>query len=100
MRYIYVIAAGGSLMRQRTEYLNLRIRPEVKEGLRALAAQDCRSIAGMIEKMVRERCRNVGIPIPEREVIPKKKAGAVSGDKKKAKREKSRGSGAPPKTQE
>ncbi len=58
-------------MRQKTEYLNLRIAPGVKEGLRALAAKEYRSIAGMVEVLVRERCGNDGIAIPDQD--PKQK---------------------------
>lgn len=50
-------------MRQKTEYLNLRILPAVKEALRVLAAKEYRSIASMIEMMVRERCEKAGITV-------------------------------------
>jgi len=66
-------------MRQRTEYLNLRILPAVKEALRALAAKEYRSIASMIEVMVRERCRDTGISVAE--VAPKQKKSVKSDTK-------------------
>jgi hypothetical protein len=59
-------------MRQKTEYLNLRILPAVKEALRVLAAKEYRSIASMVEMMVRERCEKAGFPI-EREPAPPKR---------------------------
>lgn len=59
-------------MRQKTEYLNLRILPAVKEALRVLAAKEYRSIASMIEMMVRERCEKTGVQI-EREPAPPKR---------------------------
>lgn len=58
-------------MRQKTEYLNLRILPAVKEALRILAAKEYRSIASMIEMMVRERCEKAGVQI-ERGLAPPK----------------------------
>lgn len=72
-------------MRQRTEYLNLRILPAVKEGLRTLAAREYRSIAGMIEVMVRDRCREAKIPIAERETKPEKQPVGAGEEKRKKK---------------
>jgi len=59
-------------MRQKVEYLNLRILPSIKEALRTLASRDHRSIANMVEILVRERCRDAGITIPEDEPKQKK----------------------------
>lgn len=59
-------------MRQKTEYLNLRILPVVKEALRVLAAKEYRSIASMIEMMVRERCEKAGILIEHEPAPPKR----------------------------
>lgn len=45
--------------------LTVRIHPEVKEGLRAVAEQERRSLANMIEVMIREYCERNGVLIPE-----------------------------------
>lgn len=45
--------------------LNLRIDPNVKEALRTAANRDHRSIANMVEMLIREHCQNAGIKIPE-----------------------------------
>jgi hypothetical protein len=43
--------------------LTVRILPEVKEGLRAAAEQDRRSLANMIEVMIRDYCTRASIPL-------------------------------------
>ena len=45
--------------------LNLRIDPAIKEALRTAAAQDHRSIANMVEMLIRKHCEDAGIAIPE-----------------------------------
>ncbi len=45
--------------------LNLRINPTLKEALRVAAEQDHRSIANLIEVLIRQHCKAVGIVIPE-----------------------------------
>jgi len=45
--------------------LNLRIDPAVKEGVRMAADKDHRSIANMIEMLIRRHCDDAGITIPE-----------------------------------
>lgn len=49
----------------KTATLNLRIDPGVKEALRIAAKQEHRSIANMIEVMIRAHCKEAGIPVPE-----------------------------------
>ena len=48
----------------KTATLNLRIDPFLKEALRVAALQEHRSIANMIEVMIRQHCANKGISIP------------------------------------
>ncbi len=45
--------------------LTLRIDPAIKEGLRAVAAQEHRSLANMIEVMILDYCERNGVAIPE-----------------------------------
>ncbi len=49
----------------KTATLNLRIDPGVKEALRIAAKEEHRSIANMIEVMIRVHCEEAGIPVPE-----------------------------------
>ena len=43
--------------------LTVRVHPEVKEGLRAVAEQERRSLANMIEVMIRDYCARNGVSI-------------------------------------
>ena len=45
--------------------LTVRVHPEVKEGLRAIAGKGRRSLANMIEVMIRDYCTRNGVLIPE-----------------------------------
>lgn len=45
--------------------LTVRIQPVVKEGLRAVAEQERRSLANMIEMMIRHYCQQAGVRIAE-----------------------------------
>ncbi len=45
--------------------LTVRILPEVKEGLRTVAEQERRSLANMIEIMVRDYCHRHGVTVEE-----------------------------------
>ena len=51
----------------KTATLNLRIDPVLKEAVREAALLDRRSIANLIELLIREHCEEVGIPIPEQQ---------------------------------
>ena len=53
----------------KTATLTLRIDPAVKEGLRAIAEQEHRSLANMIEVMIRDYCERNGIAIPEQQAL-------------------------------
>lgn len=47
----------------KTATLSFRIEPGLKEALRAAAEQEHRSIANMVEVMIREYCGRAGVPI-------------------------------------
>ena len=49
----------------KTSTLTFRIEPALKEALRIAAERDHRSIANMIEVMIREHCGRNGIAIQE-----------------------------------
>ncbi len=57
----------------KTATLNLRIDPGVKEGIRIAAVKDHRSVANMVEMLIRRYCADTGIGIPEQnELFPEK----------------------------
>lgn len=49
----------------KTATLTFRIEPGLKEALRAAAEQEHRSIANMVEVMIREYCSRNEVAIPE-----------------------------------
>lgn len=55
--------------------LNLRIEPAVKQAVREAAEREHRSVANMVEVLIRRHCVDAGISIPESD----KQAGAANG---------------------
>jgi len=45
--------------------LNLRITPAIKEAVREAAVREHRSVANMVEVLIRRHCDHAGITIPE-----------------------------------
>jgi hypothetical protein len=54
---------------KKTTTLNLRVDPGIKEAIREAANRDHRSIANMIEILIRQHCEDVGISIPEQHTL-------------------------------
>ena len=54
----------------KTTTLTFRIEPGLKEGLRAAADREHRSIANMIEVLIRDYCGRNGITILEQQALP------------------------------
>jgi predicted HicB family RNase H-like nuclease len=50
---------------KKTSTLNLRIDPSVKEAARIAAQREHRSVANLVELLIRRHCETAGIPIPE-----------------------------------
>ncbi|MET0072731.1 MAG: ribbon-helix-helix protein, CopG family [Candidatus Thiodiazotropha lotti] len=46
--------------------LTVRVHPEVKEGLKAVAEMERRSLANMIEVMIRDYCTRAGVTLEEK----------------------------------
>ena len=53
----------------KTATLTLRVDPDIKEALRAVAEKEHRSIANMVEVLVREYCQRKGVGIPEQRAL-------------------------------
>lgn len=49
----------------KTETITVRIEPAVKAGLKAVAKQERRSLANMIEVMIRDYCGRSAVPIED-----------------------------------
>ena len=54
---------------KKTTTLNLRVDPVIKEAIRVAAIKDNRSIANMIEVLIRRHCEAAGIPVPEQQAL-------------------------------
>lgn len=55
----------------KTATLNLRIDPVLKEAARIAASREHRSIANLIEVLIRQHCERVGVSIPDQaELFP------------------------------
>ena len=54
---------------QKTTTLNLRVDPAIKEAVREAAQRENRSIANMIEVLIRRHCEAEGIAIPEQQAL-------------------------------
>lgn len=64
----------------KTSTLTFRIEPALKEALRAAAEREHRSIANMVEVLIRDWCGRNGIAIPEQAALfdePPPAAGAT-----------------------
>lgn len=53
----------------KTATLNLRIDPGVKEAARTAALREHRSVANLIELLIRRHCAGAGIEIPTQEEL-------------------------------
>jgi len=62
---------GGDRMAQKTETLNLRVSPELKELVRVAAAREHRTVANLIEVLVRDHCSRHGVAVKAVTKLPK-----------------------------
>mgnify|MGYP000618455907 CR=1 FL=1 len=53
----------------KTATLNLRVNPLVKEAIRDAADRQHRSIANMVELLIREHCKKEGFPVPQQSLL-------------------------------
>lgn len=60
----------------KTTTLTFRIEPALKEALRAAANREHRSIANMVEVLIRDHCARNGIAIPAQGALFEEPAGA------------------------
>ena len=67
LRYnvLYISEDYIAMVATKTATLNLRINPVLKEAIRIAAVDDHRSVANLIELLIRQHCEAKGIQIPE-----------------------------------
>ena len=63
---------GDAMAAAKTSTLTFRIDPGLKEALRIAAEQEHRSIANMVEVMIRDYCGRTGVPIQAAPPVPAK----------------------------
>ena len=63
------VEGAQSLSPKKSATLNLRIDPALKEAVRVAALKDSRSIANMLEVLIRKHCEEVGISIPDQQSL-------------------------------
>ena len=64
------------MSRTKIATLNLRIAPAIKEAVREAALKEHRSVANMVEMLIRRHCNTAGIVIPEQsDMFPGKQNG-------------------------
>jgi hypothetical protein len=61
----YKRTRGETMAETKTATLSFRIEPGLKEALRTAAEREHRSIANMVEVMIREYCGRAGVPIED-----------------------------------
>lgn len=57
------------MVAKKTAALNLRIDPDIKEAVRIAADRERRSVANMVEILIINHCKAVGISIPKQQVM-------------------------------
>ena len=53
----------------KSKTLNLRVDPAIKEAIREAARRENRSVANMVETLIRRHCDDVGIPTLEQQTL-------------------------------
>lgn len=53
------------MVRKKISTLNLRVNPAIKQAVRRAAEREHRSVANMVEVLIRRHCEEAGIPIAE-----------------------------------
>ena len=54
---------------RQTNTLNLHVDPIIKEAVREAVLRDNRSIANLVEILIRRQCQESGIPTPEQQTL-------------------------------
>ena len=64
-----LVSSTANMPPNKTATLNLRIDPILKEAAREAAYRDQRSVANLIEVLIRRHCEEVGIAIPDQQSL-------------------------------
>ena len=70
------LTQSNTVAPKKSATLNLRIDPAIKEAVREAAIRDNRSVANMVEVLIRRHCDQTGITIPEQsDLFPRNENG-------------------------
>ena len=71
MRYnvTHFIILQPKMPARKSTTLNLRVDPSIKEAIREAALRENRSVANMVETLIRRHCEEAGIPILEQRAL-------------------------------
>ena len=58
------------MARVKSENLTIRINPVVKEALRRASEHDRRSVGNLIEVLVLDHCKKIGVDVPDPKARP------------------------------
>lgn len=83
VQYIHSTYAvwGNAMATEKTTTITFRIEPKLKDALRTAAELEHRSIANMIEVMIRDHCARSGIAIPDQSNSPVGRKAAATNRK-------------------
>ncbi len=65
LHYKYIYYTMRRMVKTKISTLNLRINPAITEAVPEAAAMEHRSVANMVEVLIRRHCDQEGISIPE-----------------------------------
>lgn len=76
LRYIAITPGTTNVPPNKTATLNLRVNPAIKEAVRIAALSEHRSVANLIELLIRKHCKAAHIEIPtQAELFGSKESG-------------------------
>ena len=72
LHFVVILYTMRRMAKTKISTLNLRINPAIKAAVREAAAIEHRSVANMVEVLIRRHCDQAGIPIPDQsEQLPR-----------------------------
>lgn len=66
LHFVVICVILYAMAKTRTSTLNLRIHPALKDAVREAAAREHRSVANMVEVLIRRHCDQSGITVYEK----------------------------------
>lgn len=76
LHFRYIVYILHRMAKTKISTLNLRINPAIKDAVREAAAKEHRSVANMVEVLIRRHCDQSGISITEQtDLFPRNEHG-------------------------